>query len=336
MPAAAKEEMLASPSAEEIFSLAAGVAAALEMLDAANAARGKKTHQGIFPKNRRLRVRSTWVKWSGTHQDRGLTWSETVLGPTIYLYDGANILEEVDNSGNALARYTQGPGVDQSLAELRSGTTSYYQRDALSSITSLSNSGGTLANTYTYNSYGKLTASTGTITNPFQYTGREFDQETGIYYYRARYYDQSLGRFSSEDPLFFGGGTNFYLYVTNDPMDVVDPFGLKGKRRPALPPPLVPNPNAIDRAYDAYENCHNHNPWKCKKVETPHFPKPPRGGGQTPGAGDFAVAPGEGSVPVPSDAQLALHFDCDCLRENPMAALDRRFNDVDWIVCDEF
>src|SRR4051794_33048034 len=61
------------------------------------------------------------------------------------------------------------------LLELRSGTTSYYQQDGINSVTSLSNPTGALANTYTYDSFGKLTASTGTLTNPFRYTGREFD-----------------------------------------------------------------------------------------------------------------------------------------------------------------
>lgn len=69
---------------------------------------------------------------------------------------------------------------------LRSGTTSYYEQDGLGSISSLSNSAGALANTYSYDSYGNLTASSGTTTNPFRYTGRESDQESGIYEYRAR------------------------------------------------------------------------------------------------------------------------------------------------------
>ena len=76
----------------------------------------------------------------------------------------ASLIEEVDNSGNVLARYTQSPEVDQPLAELRSGTTSYYQQDALNSVTSLSNGTGALANTYTYDAFGKLTASTGALT----------------------------------------------------------------------------------------------------------------------------------------------------------------------------
>jgi RHS repeat-associated protein len=226
MPAAAKEEMLASPNAEGIFSLAAGVAAALDTRDGANADRGEKSHQGIFSKNRRPRIGSTWLKWSGTHQDRSLAWSETMLGPTIYLYDGPNDIEEVDGTGNGLARYTDGQRIDEPLAELRSGNTNFYEQDGLGSVVSLSNGTGTLSGTYIYDSFGNLTASTGTVTNPFRYTGREFDQETGIYYYRARYYGQNIGRLNSEDPLRFTAGVNFYAYTWNNPANYSDPFGL--------------------------------------------------------------------------------------------------------------
>ncbi len=160
------------------------------------------------------------------------------LGTINYLYDGRDLIEEVDNSGNVLARYTDGPGFDQPLSMLRAGTTSYYQSDVLSTITSLSNSTGTLSNTYNYDSFGKLTASTGTITNPLQYTGREFDPETGIYYYRARYYDQNTGRFIGEDPIRFQGGIDFYAYTLNNPANWIDPFGLEVQecRRPVKAP----------------------------------------------------------------------------------------------------
>jgi RHS repeat-associated protein len=103
---------------------------------------------------------------------------------------------------------------------------SYYQQDAIGSVSAVSNSAGALVNTYTYDSFGKLTASSGTLANPFQYTGREFDPETGIYEYRNRYYDPSLGRFLNEDPTGFGGGVNFYAYVRNQPTRATDPFGL--------------------------------------------------------------------------------------------------------------
>src|SRR6202166_2046285 len=79
---------------------------------------------------------------------------------------------------------------------------------------------------YTYDSFGKLTASTGSLVNPFQYTGREFDTETGLYYYRARYYDPSVGRFASLDPEGYADGPDPYVYVGNNPLISVDPLGL--------------------------------------------------------------------------------------------------------------
>lgn len=157
------------------------------------------------------------------------------LGTTNYLYDGPNLLEEADSSGNVLARYTQAWKADEPFAELRSGTTSYYEQDGLSSVSSLSNAAGALANTYTYDSFGKLIASTGTLVNPFQYTGREFDQETGVYYYRARYIDPSTGRFFSEDPVRFFEGPNFYHYVDNNPLNLTDATGLQVQPPHGLP-----------------------------------------------------------------------------------------------------
>jgi RHS repeat-associated protein len=147
-------------------------------------------------------------------------------GTTVYGYDGDNVVQELDGSGLVIARYTQGTGVDEPLAMTQGLTTSYFHADGLGSITSLTNSAGNLAASYVYDSFGNLTASTGTITNPFQYTGREFDSETGLYYYRARYYDPMSGRFLSEDPLrFVDVGSNLYAYVGNSPTNLVDPSG---------------------------------------------------------------------------------------------------------------
>ncbi|HWZ43831.1 MAG TPA: RHS repeat-associated core domain-containing protein, partial [Candidatus Saccharimonadales bacterium] len=64
------------------------------------------------------------------------------------------------------------------------------------------------------------------LTNPFQYTGRDFDSETGLRYYRARYYDPVVGRFISEDPTGFDAGINFYAYVSNRPTGLRDPGGM--------------------------------------------------------------------------------------------------------------
>src|SRR5260370_12673238 len=145
---------------------------------------------------------------------------------TNYLYDGSNVIEEVDASGNQIARYSQSPAVDRPLTMTRAGVTSFYQQDALGSITTLANAAGVITDTYTYDSFGNATVSSGTTSNPFRYTGREFDSETGLYYYRARYYDPTVGRLLNEDRLRFAASVNFYAYVGSSPPNFTDPSGL--------------------------------------------------------------------------------------------------------------
>src|SRR2546425_1191939 len=145
-------------------------------------------------------------------------------GTSVFAYDGDNPVEETNSSGAAVARYSQGLNIDEPLAMLRSSATSYYHADGLGSVTSLTNAAGALAHTYAYDSFGKRTSSSGSLTNPFQYTARESDTETGLYYYRARYYDSSVDRFPNEDPIAFDGGGNFYSYVYNNPLGLADPM----------------------------------------------------------------------------------------------------------------
>jgi len=215
---------------------------------------------------------------------------------TNYLYDGFNGVADLDQSGSVLARYTMTQRIDEPLAELRSGTTSYYSQDGLGSVTSLTTASGALGNSYRYDSFGDLTASSGSIVNRFQYTAREFDSETGLYYYRARYYDPVTGRFLSEDPLTFDGDSiDFYEYSTNNPGTVNDPFGTQASK-----PTPPPNPS-----------CTTH-PELCGPVGQPLYdppgwtiPPPPQGTaapglpqGYDPQTG--AVSPGAAPAPAPT------------------------------------
>ncbi len=108
----------------------------------------------------------------------------------------------------------------------RGTTTSYYEQDGLGSVTSLTAANGSVAQSYTYDSFGNTTNSSGSLTNFFRYSGREFDTETGLYYDRARYFDPTTGRFLSEDPIEFAGGdVNLYRYVYNNAVNSTDPTG---------------------------------------------------------------------------------------------------------------
>ena len=91
---------------------------------------------------------------------------------------------------------------------------------------------GALLQENRYDPYGNLLSSTSAIRNPLLYTGRELDRETGLYYYRARYYDPDVGRFLTEDPLGFEAGLNFYAYIDNNPVNFTDPMGLQRRGGP--------------------------------------------------------------------------------------------------------
>ena len=75
-----------------------------------------------------------------------------------------------------------------------------------------------------YDAWGRLEI--GATASGYAFTGREWDAETGLNYYRARYYDPQAGRFISTDPIGLSGGINLYAYVGDDPVNATDPLGL--------------------------------------------------------------------------------------------------------------
>lgn len=144
-----------------------------------------------------------------------------------YVYDNDNIVLEThtDDSGTTTTWYTHGAGTDEHLALERGGSFYYYHTDGLGSVTTITDQHGSVVQSYEYDSFGMVKAST-IFRNSYTYTGREYDKETGLYYYRARYYDPMEGRFVSKDPLNFKGGINVYSYVENNAVNFTDPTGL--------------------------------------------------------------------------------------------------------------
>ena len=142
-----------------------------------------------------------------------------------YVYDGDQVIEERDSGSVVIATYVYGPGIDECIRMDRGGQTYYYHYDRLGSVVNLSNSSGDLVETYQYDAWGNADTY-GAVDNPYFFTGRRYDPETGNYYYRARYYKPSIGRFLQTDPLGYIDGPNPYTYVTNNPVNFIDPFGL--------------------------------------------------------------------------------------------------------------
>jgi RHS repeat-associated protein len=95
-----------------------------------------------------------------------------------------------------------------------------------SGLVALSDSDADTVQTYEYSVYGQVAASTNFLTNPYMFTGRRFDLETGLYFLRARYYNPHIGRFMQTDPIGYGAGMNLHAYCGNNPVGRTDPSGL--------------------------------------------------------------------------------------------------------------
>jgi len=144
------------------------------------------------------------------------------------VYDGAHAWADYDGSGNVTARYLFNDGADFIAVRWRPGEgTAWYLTDHLGTVREIIDNSGTVLNQISYDSFGRILSQTDpNAGDRFTFTGREWDPDLGLYYYRARFYDPATGRFLSQDPLGFAAGdTNLYRYVGNSPLDFVDPSG---------------------------------------------------------------------------------------------------------------
>lgn len=144
-----------------------------------------------------------------------------------YVNDGQDVIEDRSTSGTSLMRYLNGSGIDNKIRQKdqSSGATYYFHGDQVGSTVMLTDASGSVAEQISYSPFG-VTA--GSSLTRFEYTGRERDSITGLNYYRARWYDSDIGRFTSEDPIGFGGGdVNLFAYVKNQPLLFRDPTGLQ-------------------------------------------------------------------------------------------------------------
>jgi len=160
----------------------------------------------------------------------GTRISKTQSGvKTKYINDVAlmlvQVLMETDNTGVVQAIYTYGNGL---ISMNRAGVNSYYNYDGLGSARQLTNSSGAVTDSYTYDSFGNLIASSGTTANSYGFTGeQQFGEADNLVFLRARYYDSRVGRFMQRDPIGYSAGLNLYTYCGSNPVNWVDPLGLR-------------------------------------------------------------------------------------------------------------
>ncbi|QOG11541.1 RHS repeat domain-containing protein [Arcobacter sp. FWKO B] len=168
-----------------------------------------------------------------------------------YIYDNHNIIGIYDGrSDRLLASFIHTPkSIDKPLSITIDKQTYYYHLDINNSVVEISDESKNIVQHFTYDDFGyiidRYTSENHKeleILNPYTYTSREYDTDE-LYYYRARYYDPSIKRFISPDPISYqSGDTNFYAYVNNNPINLTDPSGLK-------PQVNIPNSDVVGNIY---------------------------------------------------------------------------------------
>ena len=116
-------------------------------------------------------------------------------------------------------------GLDRVLCQIDAvtGDSYYYVYNGHGDVVAVTDTEGNILNQYDYDVWGNFITKTETVENPFTYFGQTYDETTGLYYLRARYYDPTTGRFTQQDPA--EDGYNWYVYGNQNPVMYVDPSG---------------------------------------------------------------------------------------------------------------
>ncbi len=160
----------------------------------------------------------------------------TLIKTTRFVYDGSRVIEEyeLNESGEQSLKtsYVHGEVVDEMVVRYEHDGEHvqefFYLSDRSMNVQMLIDGVGEVVERYSYNAFGLRTVlqSSALVNNDFGFSGRRLDEETGLMYYRARYYSAEMGRFMSRDPLGYVDGLNMYAYVGNNPLNFVDPSGM--------------------------------------------------------------------------------------------------------------
>jgi RHS repeat-associated protein len=155
-----------------------------------------------------------------------------------YLYDGDTEIGEYTGApaSNFIRRFVPGPAIDDVVAMIVDGGATRFPmvNHQGSTVDTTDTSAAKDEGPYTYDAFGNVTVSGGVQPTdyPFLFTGQRYDPETKLYYYRARYYSPTLGRFLQVDPVGYKDDLNLYAYVGNDPTNKIDPLGLSCSGKP--------------------------------------------------------------------------------------------------------
>ncbi|MBI5117924.1 hypothetical protein HZA56_15725 [Candidatus Poribacteria bacterium] len=149
--------------------------------------------------------------------------------------DGFLPLQERDGANSVVREYAWGlnfGGGIGGLLDLKQGGQNYsYLYDGKGEVTALLNGSEEVVAAYTYDAFGNLMSGIGTLSQPFKFSTKPYDQETGLSYFGYRFYSPVVRRWITRDPIGYAGGMNLYAYVGNGPVNWIDPLGLTPQDR---------------------------------------------------------------------------------------------------------
>ncbi len=227
---------------------------------------------------------SRYYAWQGSG------WAET--NEVHYIYDGLLVLQERDTNNNPQVTYTRGldlslsrqgaGGIGGLLARTDTNGSTYYHADGNGNITAMMDGNQNIVARYRYDGFGKLLGKWGSLAdaNTYRYSSKDYDRNSGTYYYGFRFYEPNFQRWLNRDPIQERGGINLYGFVGNNPQRWVDSFGLQAAA-----------------GFDESGNAVWWGPWDQTPSDMP-FQQTPYNGDTIPN--DFLGTPGA----IPADGDL--------------------------------
>ncbi|MCX5698906.1 MAG: hypothetical protein NTX01_04335, partial [Candidatus Omnitrophica bacterium] len=151
---------------------------------------------------------------------------------TNYLFDGQLPILERNSSNLTQVTYTRAlgapGGIGGMISQARAGVTTWFHNihNGPTNVSHLTNSTGAVVQKYAFDAFGNITTQAGSTTNNYRFQTKELHPQSGLVYFGSRWYNPTIGRWMSPDPLGMVDGPNVYCYLSNNPINDIDPWGL--------------------------------------------------------------------------------------------------------------